>query len=150
MELVVHVDGCSLGNPGESGAGIVILSPGGDVLWERGEYIGHGTNNTAEYRGLLRGLEEARRLGATSVRLQTDSELLVKQLRGEYRVKAPHLQKLYAQAVRLLRGFERARIVQVGREHNARADRLAKRAARTKRNVTTDLAENAEGTGNRA
>jgi ribonuclease HI len=136
--LNLYVDGCSIGNPGHSGIGVVLEAPSGDVLWELGEYIGKTTNNVAEYRALLRGLSEALQLGVTAVSVFTDSELLVKQLRGEYRVRAPHLKPLYSDAVRMLARFRPGQVRHVRREQNARADKLAEKAARSRRRVRPD------------
>jgi ribonuclease HI len=135
------VDGCSIGNPGDAGIGAVLSAPTGDVLWELGDYIGTATNNVAEYRALLRGLEEALSLGITAISVFSDSELLVKQLGGEYRVKAPHLKPLYFEALKLLARFESRQVRHVPRERNKRADRLAERAARTRQTVTSEPLE---------
>lgn len=140
-QLVVYVDGCSLGNPGDSAIGVVIAAPSGEILWEVGEYIGEGTNNTAEYRALLRGLERALALQACRITVYTDSELLQRQLRGEYKVRAAHLRGLHREARRLLRKFERARLCRVPREHMAEADRLARQAARSKQTIVPDLSD---------
>lgn len=140
-ELAIYVDGCSLGNPGDSGLGVVIAAPTGDVLWQVGEYIGEGTNNVAEYRALVRGLEEALALGASRITIHTDSELLQRQLRGQYKVRARHLRGLHQQTHRLLRKFQRVRLRRVPREATACADRLARQAARSKGNVALDPGE---------
>jgi len=137
--LNLHVDGCSIGNPGDAGIGMVLSAPTGDVLWELGDYIGTATNNVAEYRALLRGLQEAIRLGVMEINVFTDSELLVKQLRGEYRVKAPHLRPLYSDALRLLARFRSRRVRHVPREQNKHADRLAEQAARSRQSVLPDM-----------
>jgi ribonuclease HI len=130
LQAVIHVDGASKGNPGPAGAGVVILGPGGDVLREMSVPLAHATNNVAEYTGLIRGLEAATELGLRRVEVRTDSELMVRQLSGEYRVKNPGLQRLHAQAVRLIGRFEHCAVGHVGREHNAAADRLANAASR--------------------
>ncbi len=126
--LVLMVDGASRGNPGPAAIGVVVSDARGRVLREIGEYIGQATNNVAEYRALLRALEEARALGAESVEVRSDSELLVSQLRGTYRVKSPDLGPLYLEAVRLLRSFADHAVTKVDRGHNAAADALANRA----------------------
>ncbi|MFQ6131422.1 MAG: ribonuclease HI family protein [Armatimonadota bacterium] len=143
-ELVIDVDGCSLGNPGDAAIGVVIAAPSGDILWEVGEYIGEGTNNIAEYQALLRGLRHALSLGAERITINTDSELLQRQLRGEYRVRAAHLRDLHGEALRLLRKFRRVRLRRVPREMTTRADGLARQAARSKRSVMPDLSDDAE------
>ncbi len=129
-QLVVAVDGASRGNPGAAGIGVVIYSDKGDVVKEIGEYIGQTTNNVAEYKAMIRALQEALRLGATDIRVQTDSELLARQVSGIYRVRAPHLAELYYEVKSLFAQFQEARVVHVRRELNAHADRLASDAAR--------------------
>jgi ribonuclease HI len=126
-DLTLCIDGASRGNPGEAAIGVVILR-GGAPVREIGEPIGIATNNIAEYRALLRGLEEADRLGARTVRVQSDSELLVRQLTGDYKVRNPALAALYREARAHLRRFDRWEITHVPREDNAAADALANRA----------------------
>jgi len=122
--LVVHVDGGARGNPGPAAVAAVLADPDGVVLEERAQAIGHATNNVAEYRALLLGIERASALGARELELIGDSELIVRQLRGEYRVKDPGLRELHAQVAAALQGFDRWTIRNVPREQNARADRL--------------------------
>ncbi|MBI2358822.1 MAG: ribonuclease HI family protein [Deltaproteobacteria bacterium] len=122
------VDGASRGNPGEAGCGGVICDETGAVREELCRYLGQATNNVAEYEALLMGLEAVRRLGVRRVAIQSDSELLVRQLNGQYRVKDEKLRKLYERAVTLLRRLEAHRIIHVPRENNRLADRLANRA----------------------
>lgn len=124
-KVIIYTDGASKGNPGDAGIGIIITSEDGEVLREIGEYIGKATNNAAEYSALVRALREAAELGATSVEIRTDSELLARQLAGVYKVKSHNLQPLYEQAMMLLRAFEHASIGHVFREFNKRADELA-------------------------
>jgi ribonuclease HI len=126
--LVVHVDGGARGNPGPAAVGVVVSTPEGDVLDEVGEAIGVATNNVAEYRGLLRGVERARALGATEVDIVNDSELVARQLTGAYKVKHPAMKPLHAEAMAALRGFERWGIRSVPRAENARADELVNQA----------------------
>ncbi|HHY93182.1 MAG TPA: ribonuclease HI family protein [Firmicutes bacterium] len=125
MRLVIHTDGAARGNPGPAGIGVVIQDEQGVTLAELGEYIGETTNNVAEYRALLRALEEARRLGADSVAIRADSELLVRQVSGRYRVRHPNLVPLYAAVLAALREFSTFSITHVPRAENARADALA-------------------------
>lgn len=122
--LVVNVDGGARGNPGPAAIGAVITTPDGELVEQRGEAIGRATNNVAEYRALLLGIERARALGAREVELIGDSELIVKQVKGEYRVKDPGLQPLHAQVRTALGGFDRWSIRHVRREQNAAADAL--------------------------
>ena len=107
---------------------MVVSRPDGEVLEELGEPIGVATNNVAEYRALLRGLERAHALGATEVEVVNDSELVARQLTGEYKVKHPAMKPLHAEAIAALRGFERWRVRSVPRAENARADALVNRA----------------------
>jgi ribonuclease HI len=124
-EWLLMVDGAARGNPGDAGCGAVILDSNGAVVKELSRYLGHATNNVAEYEGLLMGLEALLRLGKKRIRVQSDSQLLVRQLNGEYRVKDEKLKALFQKAMSLLRQFEAYRIVHVPRELNKLADRLA-------------------------
>jgi ribonuclease HI len=124
VKVVLHVDGGARGNPGPAAIGVVVSSPDGEVLEELGERIGVATNNVAEYRALLRGLERAAALGARELELINDSELVARQLNGVYRVKHPAMRPLYEEAIAALRGFERWSIRSVPRSENAEADRL--------------------------
>ena len=126
--LLLRTDGASRGNPGHAGIGAVLEESGTGETLEFGAYIGETTNNVAEYRALLLGLEEAERLAPASLTVLSDSELMVRQLTGAYKVKSPKLRPLYLEACRRLRHFNGVRILHVGREENARADRLANRA----------------------
>ena len=128
MRVVVHVDGGARGNPGPAAAAAVLSSPDGEVLDEAAETIGHATNNVAEYRGLLLGLERAKRLGATEVDVINDSELIAHQVTGRYKVKHPDMKPLHAEALRALGGFERWSIRPVPRAQNADADALVNQA----------------------
>ena len=122
--MVVHVDGGSRGNPGPAAAAAVLSSPDGDVLDEAAVTIGRATNNVAEYRGLLLGLERARALGATEVDIVNDSELIAHQVNGRYKVKHADMKPLHAEALAALRGFERWSLRPVPRADNADADAL--------------------------
>ncbi|HEU4979257.1 MAG TPA: reverse transcriptase-like protein [Solirubrobacteraceae bacterium] len=127
-KLVVHVDGGSRGNPGPAAAAAVVSEPGGEVLDEAHELLGIASNNVAEYRGLLLGLDRAAALGATEVEVVNDSELVAKQVTGLYKVKHQDMKPLHAQAMRSLARFERWSIRSVPRAHNAAADALVNRA----------------------
>jgi ribonuclease HI len=126
--LVVHVDGGARGNPGPAAIAAVLADPGGEVLEERSEAIGRATNNVAEYRALLLGIERARALGARQLELVGDSELIVRQVRGEYRVKDAALRELHSRVKAALADFDRWSIRNVPREDNAHADRLVNEA----------------------
>ncbi len=123
-KVVVHVDGGARGNPGPAAAAAVATSPDGDELAERSAYLGQGTNNVAEYRALLLGLELARELGARQVEVVNDSELVARQIGGEYKVKHAGLKPLYLEAMRALREFDHWSVRSVRREGNPRADEL--------------------------
>ena len=126
--LVVHVDGGARGNPGPAGIAAVATSPDGEPLAERNEYIGEATNNVAEYRALLLGAGLARELGARAVELVCDSQLVARQIGGQYRVKHAGLKPLHRAAMEALAGFDRWSIRDVRREHNERADELVNEA----------------------
>ena len=118
------MDGGARGNPGPAGIGIVITAGDGSVLARANDYIGVATNNAAEYRALLLGLERARELGAREVEVVNDSQLVARQVTGEYRVKKADLRPLHAEALAALRGFDRWSIRSVPREQNVLADEL--------------------------
>jgi ribonuclease HI len=128
LKAVLHVDGGARGNPGPAAIGVVVSNPDGEVLDELAETIGVATNNVAEYRGLLRGLERARALGATEVEIVNDSELVARQLTGAYKVKHPAMKPLHAEATAALSAFDRWSIRSVPRAQNARADELVNQA----------------------
>lgn len=128
MRLVLHVDGGARGNPGPAAIGVVAATPDGEVVDRVSERIGVATNNVAEYRALLRGLELARQLGADEVEVVNDSELVAKQVNGEYRVKHPDMRPLHAAATAALRDFASWELRSVPRAQNADADALVNRA----------------------
>jgi len=128
VKVIVHVDGGSRGNPGPAAGAAVLTSPDGELLSTDSALFGVTTNNVAEYRGLLLGLERARELGAQEVEIVGDSELVARQLTGAYKVKHPQLRPLYEQALAALRGFERWSIRSVPRAQNADADALVNAA----------------------
>ena len=121
-------DGASRGNPGHAGAGIAIQDEKGNELVGASQYLGQCTNNEAEYRALLFGLEKCAEFGSGSLKIHLDSELIVKQIRGEYKVKHPNLKLLYQKTIQKLSGFASFSITHVRREKNSRADELANRA----------------------
>jgi ribonuclease HI len=126
--IVLHVDGASRGNPGEAGFGVHAVAADGRELAALYGYLGRATNNVAEYQGLIHALRWALARGARRVRVCSDSELVVRQMSGEYRVKHPALQPLHREARALVARFDRAELVHVPREQNRAADRLANRA----------------------
>ncbi|MCJ7726957.1 MAG: ribonuclease HI family protein [Acidimicrobiia bacterium] len=127
-DYVMYADGASRGNPGPSSIGAVLYDPDGATVAEVSEVIGETTNNVAEYRALIAGLEAALDLGVTRIEVRLDSLLLVRQIRGEYRVKAPGLQPLHRRARALEARFEGFSIGHVRREKNTVADGLANAA----------------------
>jgi ribonuclease HI len=122
--VVVHVDGGVRGNPGPAAAAAVAASPDGEPLGEASEYIGEATNNVAEYRAVLLGLELARSLGARTVEVVNDSELVARQIGGQYKVKHAGLRPLFVETMRRLRELDRWSVRNVRREQNERADQL--------------------------
>ncbi len=121
----IYTDGASRGNPGEAGIGVAIYGQDNETLVELGEYIGVATNNVAEYTALIRGLQAAKKLGANKVEVYADSELMIKQMKGQYKVKNEGLQPLYQQARALFLEFASCTFTHVPREKNKRADALA-------------------------
>jgi ribonuclease HI len=128
VKVIVHVDGGARGNPGPAAAACVVSDPDGIVLEERAQLLGSLTNNVAEYRALLLGLERARALGATEVEVVGDSELIAKQVQGLYKVKHEAMRPLHREAMAALGGFERWAIRTVPRARNADADALVNAA----------------------
>lgn len=126
--LELHIDGASRGNPGEAGFGVFVTDAQGTEVASLYGYLGRATNNVAEYQALVQALRYAHARGATRVRVFSDSELVVRQLSGEYKVKHPDMKALYSEASSLLRGFQEAKVAHVPRERNKEADRLANRA----------------------
>jgi len=124
----LYSDGASSGNPGPAGAGFVLIDPQGETRLKMGDYLGEATSNVAEYRALLLGLQAARNLGVQKLQIFSDSELLVRQLTGLYRVKTPHLIPLYRKVRKELQNFRAYAISHVPRDGNQEADRLARQA----------------------
>jgi ribonuclease HI len=125
QRVVVHTDGGARGNPGPAAIGVVVRTDGHQApLVEISERIGSTTNNVAEYKAAIAGLEAAAALGAREVVLRTDSQLLVEQLRGNYKVRSAHLVPLFHQTLGLLASFDKFTVEHVRREANAEADRL--------------------------
>ena len=127
MEATLFADGGSRGNPGPAASAAVLLDPGGGLIEEVGAYLGIATNNIAEWTALVLGLETAAKHGIRRLGVRLDSELVVRQLLGEYRVKHAGLQPLHRRAQQLLRGFAEVEIRHVPRKQNAIADRLVNR-----------------------
>jgi ribonuclease HI len=128
VKLVVHVDGGARGNPGPAAAACVVATPDGQALAEDAVLLGRATNNVAEYRALLLGLQRARELGADDVEVIGDSELIAKQVLGQYKVKNDALRSLHREATAALRAFDHWSIRTVPRAQNAEADALVNAA----------------------
>ena len=128
LRLVIRTDGASKGNPGRTGVGVSIVDGEGKRVGEISRYLGHKTNNEAEYWALLLGLREAKRLGADSVHVYTDSELIERQVNGIYKVKDPKMKLLNHRVMEDMKGFSSFIIESVPREQNREADRLANQA----------------------
>jgi ribonuclease HI len=138
-KVIVHVDGGARGNPGPAAAACVITTPGGELLGEHTQLLGTATNNVAEYRALLLGLEHARELGAAEVEVVGDSELIVKQVRGIYKVKHEAMRSLHREALAALGTFEKWSLRTVPRAQNAQADALVNAALDQARAATSGL-----------
>jgi len=136
MRLEVWTDGGARGNPGPAGAGVAIFDESGASLLSKGFYLGETTNNVAEYEGLLRGLEEAKKLGGTELAVHCDSELIVRQVTGIYKVKKAHLRCYYEDVLKLMGEFESVEVMHVRREENTAADALVNRALDRRRDVS--------------
>jgi len=126
--LRINIDGGSRGNPGPAAYGVLIRDARGETVARLKKYIGRMTNNVAEYYGLIAALDYAESHGVRAIRIESDSELLVKQMRGLYKVKSADLQPLYERALKMSKGFESFRIEFVYREQNREADALANEA----------------------
>jgi ribonuclease HI len=126
--VVINTDGGARGNPGPAGTGVVIKDESGNVLYAVGEYVGETTNNVAEYKALIRALEQAVILSANIVKVNMDSELIVKQMNGQYKIKEPTLQELAGIVLKLRNKFQNVTFTHVRREFNKEADLLVNQA----------------------
>ncbi|MDH4203580.1 MAG: phosphoribosylglycinamide formyltransferase [Phycisphaerae bacterium] len=135
QQVDLFTDGGSRGNPGPAGAGFVMKDPQGGTILSRGIFLGQTTNNVAEYTAVLKGLAAAKERQAESVRLFSDSQLLVRQLNGQYKVKSDNLKQLYTDSMELLASFKSWQAIHIPREQNAEADAMANRAMDKKKNV---------------
>lgn len=140
LRLFLSTDGGSRGNPGPAAAGYVLTDANGSVVKERGEYLGETTNNVAEYTAVIHGLQSALELGANEIVIQMDSELIVRQMSGVYKIKQPHLQELAQEVLRLLRQFSYYEFKHVLREHNKAADRQVNLALDKALGIKKDIA----------
>ena len=127
-KLNIYIDGGARGNPGPAGVGVVIMDGKGKKIKDVSKYIGEATNNIAEYNALLYGLEEALMLKAEEIRINLDSELVAKQITGEYRVKDKNIKPLFDRAVNMLKSFKGFEINRIDRSENKEADKLVNKA----------------------
>jgi probable phosphoglycerate mutase len=128
MKIIINTDGCSKNNPGPAAIGAILKSERGETVATVSQSIGRATNNVAEYRAIIAALEKALALGADQVELRSDSELVVNQLKGRYKVRSTGLRPLYLQAAKLLGKLRKIEIICVPREENTEADMLANEA----------------------
>ncbi len=126
--LIINTDGGARGNPGPAGLGVVIKNAQGLIIAEFKEYLGDATNNFAEYQALIKALEEAHRIGATHLQINMDSELIVRQMQGKYKIKEPALKELAAQVFALQNKFKNITFTHIPREKNKEADALVNEA----------------------
>jgi ribonuclease HI len=143
--ITLQFDGGSRGNPGPAGIGVVLSAADGTPLVTLGRFIGRATNNVAEYKGLITALEQAKELGAKKIVVRGDSELVIKQMRGEYRVKNPDLRVLYDRAQDLIAQFDQAKVEHNYRESNELADKLANLAMDRRQDVTDVMETSGRG-----
>lgn len=135
QHIVIHTDGGSRGNPGPAAAAYILSEPGGKTIESKGFLLGKTTNNVAEYAGLLRALNAAKQRQAKTICAYTDSELMARQINGQYRVKSPNLRELYADCMQLLNSFDKWKVAHISRDKNSRADKLANRALDAGRDI---------------
>ena len=133
--ITIFTDGGSRGNPGPAAGAYVLVDAGGKTIAGKGIFLGKTTNNVAEYTGMLEGIQAAKTMGFKKVKLFSDSDLMVKQINGQYRVKSPNLKTLHAKIMELLAGFDKWQICHVYRENNVDADKLANNSMDKKRDV---------------
>ena len=126
-KVIAYTDGASRGNPGDAGIGILLVDEKDNVIKEISDYIGQTTNNIAEYTALVKALKEALEMNFEGIEVISDSELMVKQINGEYKVKNEGLKPLYKEACELLKEFKSFTVRHVRREYNKKADELANR-----------------------
>lgn len=128
MKLVINTDGGARGNPGPAGIGVVIANDAGKIIGLHKKYIGEATNNVAEYKALILALEEAGKLGGTQISVRMDSELIVRQMQGRYKIKEPTLQVLGGEVIKLKNRFKSIEFAHIRREQNKLADKLVNEA----------------------
>jgi ribonuclease HI len=138
--LVINTDGGARGNPGPAGSGVIIKDDNGTVLYRHKEFLGSATNNFAEYTALIRALEHSKALGGTDLQINMDSELIVRQMQGTYKIKEPTLQKLAAEVIKLKNNFASIKFTHVRREFNWEADQMVNEAIDEALGISAPLA----------
>ena len=138
-KAIIYIDGGSRGNPGPSAAGFIITDPKGNLLCGKGVFLGHNTNNFAEYSGMVLALQAAKKLNIKQVAIFSDSQLMVRQIKGMYKVKSDNIKDLYHQAMSLLAEFSSWDVQHVLREKNKDADRLVNQALDVHGNVELEI-----------
>lgn len=127
----LYFDGCSKGNPGPAGAGAVIYDENEEEIWSQAHFVSsHGTNNEAEYTGLLLGLQKSVELGISNLLVRGDSQLIIRQMKGEYKVKSESLKNIHLNAIKLTKQIEKIKFEHVYRKFNKRADELSNEGIR--------------------
>lgn len=127
-QLIINTDGGARGNPGPAGMGVIIRNENEEIIFRHGGYLGEATNNVAEYKALIKALESAKDLGGTNILVRMDSELIVKQMLGQYKIKEPTLQQLATEVFRLQKNFSEVKFIHVRRELNKDADFMVNQA----------------------
>lgn len=127
---IIYTDGAALGNPGLAGAGAIVFDPKGNIVYRISESLGIASNNEAEYFAIILALEKAANMGLQDIEIRSDSQLVVRQINGQYKVKSPNLKPLFRKVLNLLSNFQLTKIVYISREFNKEADRLANLGAR--------------------
>jgi formyltetrahydrofolate-dependent phosphoribosylglycinamide formyltransferase len=138
-KIIAYIDGASRGNPGPAAASFILTDNNGAQLKAKAFYLGSATNNVAEYTAIAKALEAAKQIGPKQLIVYSDSELLVKQINGEYKVKSEQIRPLFRQAVNLLAEFEGFKLLHIGRENNTEADKLANQALNLRQDVDAKL-----------
>ena len=127
---IIYTDGAALGNPGPAGAGAIITDPKGNIVYRISESLGIASNNEAEYYAIILALEKASDMGLQDIEIRSDSQLIIRQINGQYKVKSPNLKPLFKKVLNLLSNFQRTKMVHISREFNKEADKLAKLGAK--------------------
>ena len=127
---IIYTDGAALGNPGPAGAGAIVVDPKGNIVYRISESLGIASNNEAEYFAIILALEKADNMGLKDIEIRSDSQLIVRQINGQYKVKSANLKPLFKKVLNLLLNFQRTKMVHISREFNKEADKLAKLGAK--------------------